>query len=183
MHTDFSALAGITELDAAVQRLLAIRSQDRQGGSHPLLKQAFAEIDQVIEELQVMFEVLSQGCDDTARLAAAVTFEQRRRVELMESLSVACVLTDAQGTILEANTSALLLLGASVANLGRATICDYAADRTACEALITRAASGAAVVDTLLVRRNPGAAMAVTVSVATLRNLEPARCRWFLQRA
>ena len=138
MNTDRFPLAGITELDAAVQRLLSIRSEHEHAGS-PLLKQALSEIDQVIEELQVMFEELSQGRDDVQRLSTAVAQERRRRVELMEALSVACVFTDANGIIQEANTSALLLLGGSVEGLGRDSLCDHAADRGACEALIARA--------------------------------------------
>ncbi len=140
MNTDPYPLTGITELDAAVQRLLSIRSEHEHAGS-PLLRQALSEIDQVIEELQVMFEELSQGRDDLQRLSTAVAQERRRRVELMEALSVACVFTDAKGIIQEANTSALLLLGGSVEGLGRDSLCDHAADRDACEALIARAAA------------------------------------------
>jgi PAS domain-containing protein len=182
MNTERFPLAGITELDAAVQRLLSIRSEHEHAGS-PLLKQALAEIDQVIEELQVMFEELSAGRDDVQRLSAAVTRERRRRLELMEALSVACVITDAKGIVQEANTSALLLLGGSVEGLGRDSLCDHAADRGACEALLARASGENPVHYTLLVRRPPGDPIHVTVSVSKLRNLVPPLWRWFLQRA
>ena len=183
MNTDPFPLAGITELDAAVQRLLTIRSAHQRAAS-PLLKQAMSEVDHVIEELQVMFEELSQGRDDVQRIVTAVAQERRRRVELMEALSVACVLTNAQGTILEANTSALLLLGGSVEGLGRDSICERAADAGACEALLTRAAAEGSVLETLAVRaQTGGTAVRVTVSVSKLRNLEPPVWRWFLQRA
>ena len=46
-----------------------------------------------------MFEELSQGRDDIERLTGAVVLERRRRVELMESLTVACVFADGRGTI------------------------------------------------------------------------------------
>src|SRR3954451_19304113 len=179
MNTERFPLAGITELDAAVQRLLSIRSEHEHAGS-PLFKQANSEIDQVIEELQVMFEELSQGRDDVQRLSAAVAQERRRRVELMEALSVACVITDAAGIMHEANTSALLLLGGSVEGLGRDSLCDHAADRAACEALLARAAAESAVIDTLVVRRRSGDPLPVTASVSKLRNLAPPLWRWFL---
>jgi PAS domain-containing protein len=183
MNTDPFPLAGITELDAAVQRLLTIRSAHQRAAS-PLLKQAMVEVDHVIEELQVMFEELSQGRDDVQRIVAAVAQERRRRVELMEALSVACVMTNAQGTILEANTSALLLLGGSVEGLGRDSICDRAADAGACEALLARAAAEGSVLETLTVRaQSGGTPLSVTASVSKLRNLEPPVWRWFLQRA
>ncbi len=182
MNTDGFSPAGIGELDAAVQRLVTIRSAHDRGGS-PLVKQTLAEIDHVIEELQVMFEELSQGRDDAQRMMDAVAQERRRRLELMEALSVACVFTDARGTIREANTSALLLLRGSVAGLGRDSLCDLAADPGACEALLTRAAVEGGIRDTFLVRPHGGDPMAVTASVAKLRNLEPPLWRWFLQRA
>jgi PAS domain-containing protein len=182
MNTDPYPLTGITELDAAVQRLLSIRSEHEHAGS-PLLRQALSEIDQVIEELQVMFEELSQGRDDLQRLSTAVAQERRRRVELMEALSVACVFTDAKGIIQEANTSALLLLGGSVEGLGRDSLCDHTSDRDACEALIARAAAEPSVLDRLIVKRKSGDGVAVTASVVMLRNLAPPLWRWFLQRA
>jgi PAS domain-containing protein len=182
MNTDRSSLAGITELDAAVQRLLTIRSEHEHAGS-PLLKQALSEIDQVIEELQVMFEELSQGRDDVQRLVSAVEQERRRRVELMEALSVACVFTDAQGVIHEANTSALLLLGVSAEGIGRDSLCDVAADPEVCHRLLERAAADGTVVDTLPVRQHGREVVALNASVAQLRNLEAPLWRWFLQRA
>jgi PAS domain S-box-containing protein len=182
MNTERFPLAGITELDAAVQRLLTIRSEHEHAGS-PLLKQALSEIDQVIEELQVMFEELSQGRDDVQRLSAAVAQERRRRVELMEALSVACVFTDAEGILHEANTSALLLLGGSVEGLGRDSVCDHGVDRDLCEALLARASAEGTVSDTLVVRRHSGDTIPVTASVSKLRNLTPPLWRWFLQRA
>lgn len=182
MNTDHLSLAGITELDAAVQRLLTIRSGHDHPGS-PLLKQTLSEVDQVIEELQVMFEELSQGRDDVQRLVSAVDEERRRRVELMESLSVACVFTDAGGIIQEANTSALLVLGGSVEGIGRDSLCDFAADPEACRSLLARAAAEGTVQDTLRVCHHSGESIALVSSVAKLRNLETPLWRWFLQRA
>jgi PAS domain-containing protein len=182
MNTERFPLAGITELDAAVQRLLSIRSEHEHAGS-PLLKQALSEIDQVIEELQVMFEELSQGRDDVQRLSTAVAQERQRRGELMEALSVSCVFTDANGIIHEANTSALLLLGGSVEGLGRDSLCDHGFDRDTCEALLARASAESTACDTLVVRRTSGDPHHVTASVSKLRNLAPPLWRWFLQRA
>lgn len=127
--------------DAAVQRLLTLRADHGHAPPHPLVKQTLVQIDQAIEALQVVFEELSQGRDDLEQMTEAVALERRRRIELMESLTVACVFTDDGGTIQEANTSALLLLGGSVAGVGADSLCDYAADRQACAALLARMAS------------------------------------------
>src|SRR3954451_11576846 len=147
MDADSSPLSEITQLDAAVQRLLTLRSEHGRGGAHPLLKQTLAQVDQAIEELQVMFEEMSQGRDDVQRVVEAIEAERARRLELMESLSIACVFTDEKGVILEANTSAFLLLGVSVEGVGRETLCDAAVDRDACAAMLARAEAESAVTE------------------------------------
>ena len=183
METTRTSLAGITQLDAAVQRLLTLRADHGHAPPHPLVKQTLVQIDQAIEELQVMFEELSQGRDDLERLTGAVVLERGRRVELMESLTVACVFTDAAGRIQEANTSALLLLGGSVAGVGCDSLCDYAADREACDALLARVASDASVVAPFHLRPRKGPAVVLSASIARIRNVHPPLWRWFLHRA
>jgi PAS domain-containing protein len=180
MKADGLPLAGISQLDAAVQRLLTIRSEHGQRPPHPLLKQTLAEIDRAIEALQVMFEELSQGHDEVRQLSAAVKTERSRRRELMESLSVGCVFTDAQGIIQEANTSALLLLGGSLAGIGRDSLRDYAADAEACDAMLARAASEGSSAATFLLRDRR---VAVNAAGAQVRNVHPPMWRWFLRRA
>jgi PAS domain-containing protein len=180
MDTNPSALAGITKLDAAVQRLVTLRSGHGHAPSHALLRQTLAQIDQAIEELQVMFEELSIGRDEVEQLAGAVERERSRRLELMESLSVACLFTDERGTIQEANTSALLLLGASVAGLGRDSLRAYAADPDECDAMLARLGSADSVAARFHLRARTGPPLALTVSAARVRNVRPPLWRWFL---
>ena len=183
METTPTSLAGIAQLDAAVQRLLTLRTDYRQARQDPLVKQTLVEIDQAIEELQVTFEELSQGRDDLERLAGTVVQERRRRIELMESLTVACVFTDGRGTIQEANTSALLLLGGTVAGVGYDSLCDYAADRERCEALLARVASEPSVGAPFSLRARTGPPIVLNASVARVHNVHPPLWRWFLHRA
>lgn len=183
METTPTTLSDITQLDAAVQRLLTLRADHGHAPAHPLVKQTLVQIDQAIEELQVMFEELSQGRDDLGRLSGAVVLERRRRVELMESLAVACVFTDGRGTIQEANTSALLLLGGSLTGVGYDSLCNYAADREVCDALLARVASEPSVTAPFLLRAPTGPPVALSASVARIRNVHPPLWRWFLHRA
>ncbi len=183
METPPTPLPGIAQLDAAVQRLLTLRAAHGHAPAHPLVKQTLVQIDQAIEELQVMFEELSQGRDDLERLSGAVVLERGRRVELMESLTVACVLTDVRGTFQEANTSALLLLGGSLTGIGCDSLGNHAADREACDALIARVASEASVVAPFLLRAPTGPPVVLRASVARIRNVHPPLWRWFLHRA
>ena len=179
METDSLPLAGITQLDAAVQRLLTIRSEHGYAPSHPLLKKTLAQIVRAIEELQVMFEELSQGHDEVRHLTSAIDMERSRRRELMESLSVGCVFTDEQGVIQEANTSALLLLGASLAGIGRDSLRGCAADAAAFDAMIAAAGPEGSIAATFMLRAAPVAVNAVGTRV---RNVHPPLWRWFLRR-
>jgi len=183
METTPTQPPGIAQLDAAVQRLLTLRADHGHAPAHPLVKQTLVQIDQAIEELQVMFEELSQGRDDLERLSGAVVREKLRRTELMESLTVACVFTDDRGTIQEANTSALLLLGGSLSGVGNDSLCSYAADREACDALLARVASEPSVAAPFLLRAPTGPPLVLSASVARIRNVHPPLWRWFLHRA
>jgi hypothetical protein len=90
------------------------------------------------------------------------------------------VLTQAQGIIQEANTSALLLLGGSLAGIGRDSLRDYAADSEACDAMLARAAAEGSGAATFLLRDRT---VAVNAAGAQVRNVHPPIWRWFLRRA
>jgi PAS domain-containing protein len=182
MHSDRSTTT-ITQIDATVQRLLTLREEHGRRPSHPLLRQTLAQIDEAIEELQVMFEELAQRHDEVTRLTEAIEAERTRRRVLMESLSVACLFTDATGAIHEANTSALLLLGARDSGLGRDTLQEYVADPVACDAIIARLGSEPDLTATFWVRRRAGAPVAVSASVSRVRHVHPPLWRWFLLRS
>jgi len=183
MDTDRSPATTITQINATVRRLLTLRAEHRRTPAHPLLKQTLVQIDHAIEELQVMFEELALRHDEGNRLAEAIDAERNRRRELMEALSVACVFTDGAGTIHEANTSALLLLGAPVASLRRDTLQRYVEDPVACDAVIGRLASEPEVTATVRIQQRTGAAVAVTVTAARVRHVHPPLWRWFLLRS
>jgi PAS domain-containing protein len=169
-------------LEATLRRLKALRA-DRSGDvPGVLLKQILVQIDHAIEELQVTMEELSGRDGELDAIESAVLAERMRRAELMEALSVPCLFTDAAGTLLEANTSALLLLGGSAAGLGTDPVRRHVAEAEL-DGLLARMADETTVTGRLTVRRTAGPDLPITVSISRIRNVNPPLWRWFLFRS
>lgn len=169
-------------LEEALRRLKALRGE--RAGEVPgvLLKQILVQIDHAIEELQVTMEELSGRDGELDAVESAVLAERMRRAELMEALSVPCLFTDAAGTLLEANTSALLLLGGSAAGLGTDPVRRHVGEAEL-DDLLARMVSETTVTGRLTVRREPGPDLPITVSISRIRNVNPPLWRWFLFRS
>ena len=170
----------IEQVDAALQRLQQLRAGHAGLAADALLKQTLRELDRAIEELQRMSEELSLREEELGRLEGALQVERSRRIELMETLAVPCLFTDAEGWIEEANTTALLMLGASLRG-GRHSLAMHA-DAAAIQALIARTEKGEPAAETLTLRPHGRPPITVRVSVMRIRNVDPPVWRWFLPR-
>jgi nitrogen fixation/metabolism regulation signal transduction histidine kinase len=175
-------ISRLHQLDEALQRLQTIRSGQSGAHSDPILKQTLRQLDRAIEELQVMVEELSERDEELGRVADAVAQERTRRTELMETLAVPCLLTDRVGTIHEANTSALLLLGESLQRLGQNSLRDRVEDAAEFDALISRTATEPSATGTIVFTRPGPDRLTVRASTARIRNVNPPLWRWFLLR-
>jgi PAS domain S-box-containing protein len=74
-----------------------------------LLPVAFKELGTTAEELQVMLEELQEKTQQLEALRHSTETQQQRYQELLEFLPDACLVTDANGKILEANSAAAKL--------------------------------------------------------------------------
>ena len=170
----------IDHVDAVLQRLQQVRAGHTSPATDTLSKQTLAELDRAIEELKVVAEEISSHDDELGRVMAAAELERGRRTELMEALAVPCFFTDENGAVQEANTSALLLMGASLQKGGasmRALL-----EPNAFDAIMARCGREVTVTEAIAVQPEGRPAVRVRASVARVRNVEPPLWRWFLQR-
>ena len=102
----------MTRTAAAEKRLMTLTEQHERGekGAPHLSRSALRELSEALEELRVATEHLQLAADDlaTARREASIGVENYR--ELYEGLPLACVLTNEQGIVDEANGHASTLL-------------------------------------------------------------------------
>jgi PAS domain S-box-containing protein len=104
---------------AAIGRLSALqkRAERLTGPAGPVIKPALKELSDSLEELQVANEQLQQQVDLLAEARVAVDVLQNRFTEFVDAVPVACVWTDSEGQILQANAAGASLLNVSSQHL------------------------------------------------------------------
>ena len=104
---------------AAIGRFSALqkRAERINGPAAPIIKPALKELSDSLEELQVANEQLQQQVDMLAEARVTVDVLQNRLTEFVDVIPVACVWTDAEGQILQANTAGASLLNVSSQHL------------------------------------------------------------------
>lgn len=104
---------------AAIGRLSALqkRAERLTGPGGPVIKPALKELSDSLEELQVANEQLQQQVDLLAEARITVDSVQNRFVEFVDAIPVACVWTDSEGQIVQANSAAASLLNVSSQHL------------------------------------------------------------------
>lgn len=102
-------------VEAINWRLTELYRRGANGSIQPqpdLLSIAFKELGTVSEELQVALEELYRQREEVANTRVALEAERQRYQELFEFSPDACLVTDEQGTIREANRAAAKLFNA-----------------------------------------------------------------------
>jgi len=116
---------------AAIGRLSALqkRAERLTGPGGPVIKPALKELSDSLEELQVANEQLQQQVDLLAEARTSVDALQNRYVEFVDAVPVACVWTDSEGQIVQANTAAASLLNVSSQHLQGRPLMFFIVDR------------------------------------------------------
>ena len=104
---------------AAIGRLSALqkRAERLTGPGGPVIKPALKELSDSLEELQVANEQLQQQVDLLAEARTTVDSVHNRFVEFIDAVPVACLWTDTEGQIVQANGAAASLLNVSSQHL------------------------------------------------------------------
>ena len=104
---------------AAIGRLSALqkRAEKMTGPGAPVIRPALKELSDSLEELQVANEQLQEQVDLLAEARTAVGVFEHRFAEFVDAVPVACVWTDGEGQILQANAAAASLLNVSSQHL------------------------------------------------------------------
>lgn len=97
---------------AALGRLadLERRAEQLNTTSMPMVRPALKELGAALEELQVANDHLIEQLDELGTVRARADHIARRLDEFVQALPLACVWTDQDGTIVEANETAAALL-------------------------------------------------------------------------
>lgn len=104
-----SLVAG--RLEAARQRLVGcIERSPEPGGCDGVLREALEQLEQALEELQGTGTGRADQNDAWAAMCARIEAERERYRSLFASMPTACLVTARDGTILEANRAAGILL-------------------------------------------------------------------------
>jgi PAS domain S-box-containing protein len=116
---------------AAIGRLSALqkRAERLTGPGGPVIKPALKELSDSLEELQVANEQLQQQVDLLAEARTSVDGLQNRYMEFVDAVPVACVWTDSEGQIVQANTAAASLLNVSSQHLQGRPLMFFIVDR------------------------------------------------------
>ncbi len=116
---------------AAIGRLSALqkRAERLTGPGGPVIKPALKELSDSLEELQVANEQLQQQVDMLVEARTSVEAVQNRYLEFVDAVPVACVWTDSDGQIVQANTAAASLLNVSSQHLQGRPLMFFIVDR------------------------------------------------------
>lgn len=136
--------------NAALGRLAELqRRADRiPAATTPLVRPALTELSAALEELQVANEQLQAYLEELASTRARADEMALRLDEFVQAVPVACIWTDPNGMILEANEMAAVLLNVARARLPRKPLMLFLADRARFfEALAALAAPGGGAVE------------------------------------
>src|SRR5262245_48299897 len=101
---------------AIVEKRLMVMAQEHDKGQKPapqLMKSALRDLGEALEELRVATEQLQLAADDIAVARRESTVNADRYRELYETLPVACLMTNEEGCVVDANLLASKLLNVS----------------------------------------------------------------------
>ena len=115
----------------ALQRLadLEERGKTLAGPKASVLKTALRELESALEELRVASEQLNEMVDQMTESRLDAQKIERYFQEFRDLLPVGCILTDSQGEILDANSSAGNLLNVAPRHLRGKPLSLYMVDR------------------------------------------------------
>src|SRR5579871_6498437 len=101
------------ELEALYGRVGRLKRRKEQKAAPPneMVEEAFAELQTLMEELQVAEENLRQQNEELLAAAQCLDAERRRYEDLFEFAPDGYLVTDVRGVIQEANRAAVALLG------------------------------------------------------------------------
>jgi PAS domain-containing protein len=116
---------------SALQRLadLEERGKTVNGARAGVLKTALRELEASLEELRTASEQLNHAMDEVAGVKMSSARFEAQLVEFREALPLPCVLTDARGTIAEANARAGDLLNVAPRHLAGKPLSLYMVNR------------------------------------------------------
>jgi PAS domain S-box-containing protein len=177
-----------TGVEGARARIAELRLRDPRApfDARPMLFEALEELAQTVEELQVAQEELHVQNDELAATREALEVERHRYLDLFQSAPDAYLVTDPEGTVLQANRRALELfqLGSRYLTGKPLLVLVDPAYRRAFHRLITDlpASDGAAEWDGRLRRRGgPPFDAAVRVDVSRRQDGQPYELRWLVR--
>jgi PAS domain S-box-containing protein len=168
-------------VDALCQRIHELPVPDRE-----LLQEAIEELQTTLEELRVANEELRQQNDELTAAQQVIEAERHRYQELFDLAPDGYLVTDAAGTIREANRAAAKLLNIAPEHLPGKPLPVFVptAERRAFRSLLTRLRRAERVPEwevRLRPRRAAPIDAAVTVTAVRDRRGELAALRWLLR--
>lgn len=171
--------------NAALGRLadLQRRAERIPSTTTPVVRPALKELSAALEELQVANEQLQSHLEELASARARADELGTRLDEFVQALPIACIWTDPNGVIQEANEMAAALLNVARARLPRKPLMLFLADRARFfEALAALAAPGGGAVEMeMLVRPRERRPKMARMSGRVMAS--DARWCWFLVAA
>jgi len=126
---------------AAVEKRLMVMAQEQDNVGKPtpqLVKSALRDLGETLEELRVATEQLQLAADDIAAARREATLNADRYRELYEGLPMACLMTNDEGCVTDANTFASKLLNVSAPYLAGKPLLLYLPQRDAYFELLER---------------------------------------------
>jgi PAS domain-containing protein len=174
MATD-EALRRWTPIVARIKTRLAVRNSSTPPKLEAALDEAAATFDELLQELA--------GAETANRnLRSSVTRLENEWDDLFQSMPVACVLTDASGTIRRANDRAADLLNTSARHLQRenAPLTYFVHDRQPFFALLKALPTAGEVQATLLIRPRERALVMIDVRAVARPADDESLWLWFL---
>jgi PAS domain S-box-containing protein len=175
-------------VEGAQKRVAELRLRDARSPAEArdLLPATMEELAQTLEELQVAQEELHVQNDELVAAREGLELERRRYLDLFQSAPDAYLVTDAEGTVLQANRRALELfqLGSRYLLGKPLLVLVDPAYRRAFHRLVTDLAASREPVEwegRFRRRGQPAFDAAVRVDVSRRQNDEPLEFRWLLR--
>jgi PAS domain-containing protein len=154
--------------DAIAARRL--RPLKRRGIPEPV----FLDVQALVGELLMEIRSLEQA---TARAQEERDAVSTRRADLLETLPIPCVVTDARGVIVEGNREAALLMNTPVASLAGRDIHLYFTDRDVVQGIVASLRHANHSVDAIRIK--PREKLGKTCRLITHRVADAEMWRWF----
>jgi PAS domain-containing protein len=162
---------------AEVEKRLMVMAQEHDSGQKPtphLVKSALRDLGETLEELRVATEQLQLAADDIAVARREATVNADRYRELYEGLPMACLMTNDEGCVTDANPFASRLLNVSAPYLTGKPLMLYLPQREAYFDLLERVKNEGHATARAVLRPRDRKPMDVKLTVAALKH----QSRW-----